>query len=518
MNIDRRDFLAGLIGTAAVSTLGKNLSVAPVLASTVPAGLAKDPRRPQFHLLPAANWMNDPNAPIYWQGNYHMFYQYNPNAAVWGDMHWAHAMSQDMVHWRHLPIALAPTPGGPDAGGCFTGTAVVDGDRVAVLYTGVVPTPEDKATIRDGVHSMRETQCLAIGSGKDLTTWTKIPQPVIAAPPEGLNVSGFRDPSPWRQGDRWYMVVGSGIRGERGAVLLYESTDLRHWKYLHIAASGVGKGTKALNQVDSGDMWECPDLFPLGDKHVLIYSSEGKAIWQSGVLDPKELLFHAEHQGILDSGSYYAPKTQLDRAGNRILWGWVLETRPVQEFGAAGWAGMMSLPRVLTLDGNGQLNMQVADEVRALRQKEQHFERSSDEAQNQRQIATMRLPDCCGEILCTTGLDTNSFGFEIANPDLHDASSWLSVHYDTAQPDQITIDGKPLPVRLTPKGKLELHFYIDGSVIELFVNKQFAFTKRFYYPGSSAPPTGIRITGTTALISTLSIWSLTPISSDRLTT
>ncbi|HLI76244.1 MAG TPA: glycoside hydrolase family 32 protein, partial [Acidobacteriaceae bacterium] len=125
------------------------------------AKLARDPRRPQFHLLPKRNWMNDPNAPVYWKGRYHMFFQYNPDGAIWGDMHWGHAVSPDMVHWKHLPVALAPTPGGPDAEGCFSGTAVIDGDEVAVLYTGVVNAPESEATLRDGVHSLRETQCLA---------------------------------------------------------------------------------------------------------------------------------------------------------------------------------------------------------------------------------------------------------------------------------------------------------------------------------------------------------------------
>jgi beta-fructofuranosidase len=513
MHIDRRSFLAALAGTAALpalNTFARNDAVAR-------ERLASDPRRPQCHLLPAANWMNDPNGPIYWNGNYHMFYQYNPNAAVWGDMHWAHALSPDMVHWRHLPIALAPTPGGPDAAGCFSGTAVVDGNRVAVIYTGVVAAPEHDATLRDGVHTFKETQCQAFGSGGDLTTWTKIPQPVIAAPPAGMDVSGFRDPSPWRRGDRWYMVVGSGIQGKHGAVLLYQSTDLRHWQYLHVVASGEDVGARSANPVDSGDMWECPELFPLGDKHVLIYSTQGKTFWQSGVLSPKEFVFHPEHRGMLDGGSYYAPKTQLDKAGNRILWGWIMETRPVQDYSAAGWAGMMSLPRILTLDGDGQLNMQIAHQAEALRQKPQRFERSADEAHNQRQIASMRITDCCGEILCVTKLSTTAFELTIADLKMYSSHSWLSVGYDPAKPDQVMVDDKPVSVRATPQGELELHLYIDGSVIELFVNQQAGFTKRFYYSGSSAPLAGIRINGKTALISTLSIWQLSPISPDRLT-
>ena len=81
--------------------------------------------------------MNDPDGPIYWNGHYHMFFQYNPNAAVWGDMHWAHAVSPDLVHWKHLPVALAPTPDGPDQEGCFSGIAVIRDGTAAILYTGV---------------------------------------------------------------------------------------------------------------------------------------------------------------------------------------------------------------------------------------------------------------------------------------------------------------------------------------------------------------------------------------------
>ena len=337
MTLNRRDFLTRMIGAAGVTALRQILP--SVLASASPAVLAADPRRPQFHLLPAANWMNDPNGPIYWGGNYHMFYQYNPNGAYWGDMHWGHAISPDMVRWRHLPWALAPTPGGPDSAGCFSGTSVIDADRVAVLYTGIVAASGNEATIRDGVNRFRESQCLAFGSGKDLTTWAKVPEPVIARPPAGMDVSGFRDPSQWRQGDWWYMVVGSGVRGKGGAILLYRSKDLHHWDYLHLLARGTGNGKEAANPVDSGDMWECPDFFPIGDKHVLIHSAEGKAFWQSGVLDPEQFVFHPEQSGVLDYGSFYAPKTQLDEHQNRILWGWIPETRPLDATGGGGWGG-----------------------------------------------------------------------------------------------------------------------------------------------------------------------------------
>lgn len=502
--INRRDFLAGccLCSVACPPRIGCH-----AVTASASSQLARDPRRPQFHLLPPANWMNDPNGPIYWKGEYHMFYQYNPNGAFWGDMHWGHAISPDMVHWRHLPVALAPSPGGPDASGCFTGSAVANGNQVAVLYTGVVSVPESKA--------LKETQCLATGTGKTLTTWTKDPRPVIAAPPAGTNVSGFRDPSPWQHGEWWYMVVGSGSRGRGGAALLYRSKDLHHWEYLHAVARGAVNGSNESNPVDSGDMWECPDLFPLGDKHVLIYSTQGKVHWESGDLDPKEWIFHSERRGVLDYGSFYAAKTQLDRVQNRIVWGWVPETRPLEEYRASGWAGMMSLPRVLTLDEDRRLNVQVAHAVEVLRQRPQVLKASANEQQNQQQFASMYIEQCCGEILCTVKRSAEPFCLSLTND--NPAESWLTLRYDPSQSDKFSIDDKLLPLRAVNGDEIEIHLYIDGSVIEAFVSRQIAFTKRFYYAGTSAPRVGLRVIGKTANISSFSLWQISPISADRLT-
>ncbi|HEY2014718.1 MAG TPA: glycoside hydrolase family 32 protein, partial [Bryobacteraceae bacterium] len=385
---NRRRFLCNTAKAAAAYTvLNSSLIEYPGRAESGPAQapaaklatkLASDPRRPQFHLLPAANWMNDPNGPIYWKGRYHMFFQYNPNAAIWGDMHWAHAISPDMIHWKHLPVALAPTPGGPDADGCFSGTAVVRNGVVTFIYTGVVKAPSEDATLRDGHSNLKETQCYATSADAELRTWTKRPTPVIPTPPHGMQVTGFRDPAPWREPalypDGWLMAVGSGEQKRGGAILLYKSADLQTWEYLHIIAAGSVKGgdaTDSTNPVDTGDMWECPDLFPLGNKHVLIYSTQGKVFWKVGELDPKELLFHEQQSGLLDYGSFYAPKTQLDRHGNRILWGWIPESRPAAEYSASGWAGLMSLPRVLTIGSEGRLKISISPAVEKLRKHEQ---------------------------------------------------------------------------------------------------------------------------------------------------
>jgi beta-fructofuranosidase len=523
--MNRRRFLAVSAKTAAVYA-ALNVGVADAWAAANPASaLANDPRRPQFHLLPAANWMNDPDGPVYWKGRYHMFFQYNPNAAVWGDMHWAHAVSPDMVHWKHLPIALAPTPGGPDADGCFSGTAVVRDGVVTFIYTGVTKAPYEQATIRDGNNNFKETQCYATSNDPELRTWTKRPTPVISAPPKEFEVTGFRDPAPWKGSDGWYMAVGSGIKGKGGAVLLYKSPDLLNWEYLHLLCGGESKGTaNATNPVDSGDMWECPDFFALGNKHVLIYSTQGKVLWQTGDLDTKTMVFHAGQSGLLDYGSFYAPKTQLDKHGNRILWGWIQETRPVAEYSASGWAGMMSLPRVLTLGSDGRLRMSVAAEVEKLRRHEQKLRLVPVKTGSKETISDGKLKDACGELLCVVKPSEEPFTLDLLSPSdaksaqpVDASPSFLSIRYSKANAKELVVDQQRLPIHLADGELLELRFFVDGSVIELFVNGQVSCTKRFYYPGPAAPEIAVSVTGKAADITRLSLWQLAPVSKDRLT-
>src|SRR5438270_8215944 len=157
MNRNRRVFLKSLaVGTAGGLLLGRSRLAQSAAPSSQPSDLAHDPLRPEYHLLPPHNWMNDPNGPIWWKGQYHLFYQLNPHAAIWGDMHWGHATSPDMVHWRHEQIALAPTPGGADSEGCFSGSAGVDNGVPTFISTGVRNAPPDQVTIRDGHDKLRE--------------------------------------------------------------------------------------------------------------------------------------------------------------------------------------------------------------------------------------------------------------------------------------------------------------------------------------------------------------------------
>src|SRR5215471_15719911 len=149
MSFSRRAFLR-MSGAAAVAPMATRFLLCSTAEDALCPELATDPLRPQYHLLPAHNWMNDPNGPIYFRGRYHMFHQYNPQGAVWGNMNWAHATSPDMIHWKHEPIAISPTPGGPDSEGVFSGSAVLDNGKPTVIYTGVASPSDSGATLRDG--------------------------------------------------------------------------------------------------------------------------------------------------------------------------------------------------------------------------------------------------------------------------------------------------------------------------------------------------------------------------------
>jgi len=440
--------------------------------------------------------MNDPNGPIFWRGQYHIFFQYNPNAAVWGDMHWAHAMSPDMVHWKHLPIALAPTLGGPDQSGCFSGSAVINHRVAAVLYTGVEPAPPGQATLRDV--NLRESQCLATTQDLQLRTWQKLPKPVIASPPAGFEVTGFRDPCLWRDGDVWYVGLGSGFFKQGGAVLLYRSPDLRTWEYMHPLCSGEWNGKASKDPVDSGEMWECPDFFPLGDKHVLLYSTERKVYWEVGEYDRKEFKFRSQKRGLLDSGAYYAPKSMLDRDGNRILWGWVPETRPVAQYEAAGWAGLMALPRVLTIGSSGGLEMRVIPALQRLRGRPQTV------------VNNLSFGNFSAELSASIQPAAKPFNVRFGP----DKQTCLDLHYDPKEP-AMHINGQPVSLAAPLADSSPLNIFMDGSVIEIFVGNRHAHTVRVYSLDRTTPITSVSVSGA---LTDVQLWPMEPISNDRLTT
>ena len=293
--------------------------------------------------------MNDP-IPFFHDGEYHVFYQYDPSGADGsGAKHWGHISSKDLVSWRRRPIALSLDPYGPDRDGCWTGCVVVDDGTPTILYT---------AKRKPGI----QTQCLARGSS-DMTRWMKSPEnPVLHVPPHGIEEC-WRDPCVWKEPDGWYMALGSGIKGRGPAVLLYRSDDLTDWEYLHPLFVGESS--------DSADnIYECPDFFSLGDKYVLLVSSTSKdagprTLYYTGRY--VEHRFVPEVRGTVDFGGFlYAGKTLYDEMNRRILFGWLMEGRKVDVLRAQGWAGVLSLPRALTLLPDGRIGFSPPPEIQRL--------------------------------------------------------------------------------------------------------------------------------------------------------
>ncbi len=451
--------------------------------------------------------MNDPNGPVFYKGRYHMFFQYNPNGAFWGSMHWAHATSPDMVHWQHEPVAVAPTSGGWDRDGVFSGSAVLDGTTPTIIYTGVLPpsSPSD-ITLDDGNHKWREVQCLAIAKDEDLRTWQKAPEPVIPRPPEHLAITGFRDPGVWQEGKEWLMTLGSGVKGKGGAVLLYQSRDLRRWIYRHPLIEGHGTGRPVKNPVDNGEMWECPDFFPLGDRHVLLYAAMGRVWWKTGKYHERR--FTAEREGVVDFGSYYAAKTMLDERGDRILWGWIPETRPESEYRAAGWAGVMALPRVLSLDGDGGLHMSVAPVVERLRTGDAVVR--GEDRNREKALSGIRIHDLAGEIGVRFRAGS---GFHLRLRS-EKGERFAEIGYDPHKKDaELSVNG--IAGALSAAGAVTVRAFLDGSVLEVCANDTTAITARVY----SAPSTPLLLdVPEIEALDSLNVWGMKPISKDRLTT
>lgn len=280
--------------------------------------------RLHYHFEPKKGWINDPNGLCWFKGYYHAFYQHYPHEAKWGPMHWGHAVSRDLIHWEELPIALYPDMPYENDGGCFSGSAFEKDGKLYLVYTSVSK-------------EMGQTQSIAVS--EDGRTFEKLSiNPVIPQSPIDPTSKDFRDPKVFAYGSEYRMVCGAGLNGV-GSVLLFRSQDLIHWSY-------VGK----LFESDQyGEVLECPDLFPLGEKWVLMFSRIDNRAAQFVVGDFDGEQFQPESFQMPEVGTdFYAPQTFLSPDGRRIMIGWMYNwDRKVPE--GATYAGSLSLPRELSL-------------------------------------------------------------------------------------------------------------------------------------------------------------------------
>jgi len=333
-------------------------------------------KRPGFHLSTRVGWMNDPNGFSYYQGKYHLFYQYYPYDSHWGPMHWGHAVSEDLLHWEYLPAAIAPDE--PyDRDGCFSGSAVTLPDgRQLLMYTGVLREPQP-----NGGCNERQTQCLAVGDGTDYEKY--IGNPVLDGKdlPRGCSEFDFRDPKMWQKEDGSYRcVVGNRPEDGSGQILLFSSRDGFEWHYEKVLAE---------NRNRFGKMWECPDFFILDGKAVLLtspqdmlpvgfeYHNGNGTLCLIGDFDQEADTFTEQADQAIDYGiDFYAPQTILAPDGRRIMIGWMQnwDTCNFMRRKDVTWFGQMSLPRELSVK-DGRLYQKPIRELEKMRRNRVAYEK-----------------------------------------------------------------------------------------------------------------------------------------------
>lgn len=478
---------------------------ASVAAASGP--VSRDPMRLHYHLMAPAFWINDPCGLVQFRGEYHLFYQFNPYAPVWGDMHWGHAKSRDLIHWEHLPIALAPSEPYEThpKGGIFTGCAMADDDRLRVIYCGSTGTGE----------TLRQVQCLA--ESRDGIHFHKYPgNPVIPGPPpEGS--ANFRDPNIWKHDGWYYMVLGS-CRDGRGKALLYRSREMEHWEYRGVLAESDGT---------LGSMWECPDFFPLDGKYVLLFSPMGlgatKGLYLVGDLDYETGKFTWQSKGELDYGhEYYAPQTFEDDQGRRIMFGWLnsWEWMPwFQDFGpmvSHNWCGAISLPRVLRLSPDGRLYASPAPETQTLRQ--EHFHWAASLLQPGDQPISGRAGGECLELqLCydlgRTGAE--EFGLILRADEAGSEQTLLryfpasgELVFDRSRSDFYSKGESRCCCPAGPDGRLRLHIFVDTCCVEVYGNEGMVCMTNNIYPKPSSGRTELYTRGGSAFLEQMDIWTL----------
>ncbi|MDX3327783.1 MULTISPECIES: glycoside hydrolase family 32 protein [Streptomyces] len=423
---------------------------------------------PRRHVRPAAGqWCNDPNGPLFHDGRYHLFFQHNPGAAVWGDIHWGHASSPDLVTWTDHGVALAPTPGSRDELGAWSGCAVVEDGVPTAVYTGM-----DR---RDGIGSVMIARAVddAIGALK------ADPEPVVPGPPPGLDLHAFRDPYLFTHAGRRWGLVGAGHRGTGlGDILLYRVDALTEWTY---AGSLVDATDPVAGRVAApATAWECPALLPAGDGRWILLVS----LWTDDITystayligDLREagegLRFVPGSGGMLDHGrDFYAPTALVER-DRTLMWGWSWESRTERESVAAGWAGCLTYPREIGVHPDGTLRLAPAPELTALRGAELPPGAELPAAYELALDITVAQPD--SEVTLTLGTGVRLH----VNPtrgtlvlDRTDAPATASHPFPRTALATATVPGGI---------SAQLRVLVDGPLIEAFLDERAVITEKVY--------------------------------------
>lgn len=482
--------------------------------------LLLDRHRPQYHVSPPAHWMNEPHAPIYFDGQYHLFYQHNPHGPFFHQIHWGHWVSQDLVHWRDLPVALAPEKDQLAPDGIWSGSATYDADGLPVLF---FTAGNDSASPNQSVALARSTYTL--DGNPDLVQWVKHPEPLIVQK-KGMGAFGdFRDPFVWKDDDGWYALVGSGIEG--GAALAFASQDMLNWTY-------KGPFFKADIQKFPylGPIWELPVLLPLGsdkqgvNKHLLLVSPVGKGadvevFYWIGQLDKQNLSFipDQEEPQLIDVGDFHftGPSGMVDpKTGRNIVFTIAQGDRTSEMEYKSGWAHNGGLPLSVYLRDDGRLGIEPIQELQSLRGPKRLSLRDQSLAETNVQLRNVHGDMLEIQLELEPG-SAKKFGIKVrCTPDGEEETL---LYYDWNQA-LLMVDRSKTTLHPGEKcggiqgGKLELlgenlklHIYLDRSMVEAYASGLKSLTTRVY--PSRMDALGLEIWGDgEPFVKSLDIWDM----------
>ncbi|MFI3063879.1 glycoside hydrolase family 32 protein [Streptococcus suis] len=423
--------------------------------------------RPERHFVPEIGWINDPNGFVYFKGEYHLFYQFNPYESVWGPMHWGHAKSKDLVNWEHLPVALAPDKD-YDKDGCFSGSAIVKEDTLWLMYTGNIVN-------EDG--SVRQVQNMAYST--DGIHFEKIAQNPVATEellPEEVIANDFRDPKIFEKDGRYYSVVATKHKDGVGCIVLLGSDDLLDWQFESIFLKG---------QAHQGHVWECPDYFEVDGQEYLIvspmrYQKEdndfvniNSNIFVTGHVDWDKKVFVADSFKEIDHGhDFYAAQTTEGPEGERVMIAWMHTWgRPLvtNDLGHK-WYGQMTLPRLLKQGENGLRQVLPASILN-----------SFDDIEIGQVIQgpskfSLKLDDSL-YLKLGTDQDYLQFGYDKERQEVYIDRSSLKIQQ--AGEEEWSTVRRAVTVQAT-----ELEVLVDTNCVEIFINDgQETLTSTFYVEG-----------------------------------
>ena len=447
----------------------------------------RDEERPSFHLSPRVGWMNDPNGFSVYQGKYHIFYQYHPYNTQWGPMHWGHAVSDDFLHWKNLPVAIAPDM--PyDMDGCFSGSAVeLDDGRHLLMYTGV-----RRERGEDGIMRDFQTQCVAVGDGVNYVKYEGNPVLTGADVPQGFSVNDFRDPKLFRNADGTFgCVVGNRTEDGSGAILLYKSNDGFKWEFDTIL-------DRSYNEF--GRMWECPDMFPLDGQDVIItspqdmcalglefHSGNGTLALMGSLTDGK---FLRDNVQAIDYGlDFYAPQTLEAEDGRRIMIAWMQNWDTTGGCPAgAKWFGQMTTPRELTIR-NDRLLQNPVRELEKLRGRRVSYKNVTVSEEVSLTGVYGRVLDMTVTVKPGDDKGYERFRIKFAKGSQHYSSVSYRPHTSTLRMSRTHagfnrdfVHERKCRVR-NQNGEIKLRIILDRFSAEIFVNDgEQALTMTFYTP------------------------------------